>query len=194
MVGLTVSRSLHTAVIGAGFVGPYHVDAVRRGGYADVTVLAGNDAAPLEVKASQLAIQYWTTDIGSVVCDPSLDVIHICTPNATHEDLGVAALETGHNVVLEKPLAVTREGAERLLRAALTADRHAAVAFTYRGYPMVRKARVLIREGEIGELRPVHGAYLQDWLLAATDWDWRVEPAEGGLSRAVESRTVVVGD
>ncbi len=183
-MGKVMIRPLRTAVVGAGFVAPFHVDAVRRGGYAEVAVLVGNRAARVEEKARALGVPHWTTDIAAVIGDASLDVIHVCTPNATHVELGLAALGSGHHVVLEKPLALDGEGASRLLVAARAAGRHAAVVFTYRGYPMVRRARELVAAGELGDLRLAHGGYLQDWLLEATDWNWRIDPAQG-RSRAV---------
>ncbi len=180
-----MSRRLHSAVVGTGFVGPHHVDAIRRGGFADVAVLAGNVAAQVEAKAHALGIEAWTTDVDAVLGDPAIDVVHIATPNDTHEALGLAALAAGRHVVLEKPLSLDSLGAARLVVAAAAAGRHAAVTFTYRGYPMVRRARALVAAGEIGELRLAHGAYLQDWLLEATDWNWRIDPGAGGRSRAV---------
>jgi predicted dehydrogenase len=177
-------RRLRTAVIGAGFVGPFHVDAVRRGGYADVAVLADSAAASVRRKAEALHIARWTTDVAAVLGDRTIDVVHICTPNATHAEYGLSALDAGHHVVMEKPLALDTEDAARLVGAASRAGCHAAVSFTYRGYPMVRQARAMVGGGQIGELRLVHGWYLQDWLLEPDDWNWRVDPRQGS-SRAV---------
>ncbi len=177
-------RRLRAAVIGSGFVGPLHVDAVRRGGYGEVVLLAGHSAAHVEPKAAALGVERWTTHIESVIDDPNIDVIHVCTRNASHVPLGVAALEAGKHLVMEKPMALDSAGAARLLAAANNADRHAATTFTYRGYPMIRKARTLVEAGEIGDVQLVHGAYLQDWLAEETDWNWRIDPAEG-VSRAV---------
>jgi predicted dehydrogenase len=177
-------RRLRSAVIGAGFVGPLHVDAVRRGGYADVVAIVGADAERVEQTAAALGVPYWTTDVASILSDRSIDVIHICTPNATHRDLGLAALDAGHHVVMEKPLALDPEEAAELLGAAGRAGRHAAVAFTYRGYPMVGEARSFVAGGHLGDVRLAHGGYLQDWLSEAGDWNWRVDPRQG-RSRAV---------
>jgi predicted dehydrogenase len=177
-------RRLRTAVIGTGFIGPHHVDAVRRGGYADVIVLAGRTPANVRAKAEALGVERWTTDVDSVVADPGIDVVHVCTRNLSHVPLGEAALAAGKHVVMEKPLAVDSLGAARLVASARAADRHAAVNFSYRGYPMLRKARDLVAVGELGEIHLAGGSYLQDWLAEETDWNWRVDPAEGA-SRAV---------
>jgi predicted dehydrogenase len=63
--------------------------------------------------------------------------------------------------------------------------RHAMVALTYRGYPMVKRARSLVAAGEVGEIRLIHGGYIQDWLSDPADYNWRLEPEISGRSRAV---------
>lgn len=182
MVDVTALRS---AVIGIGFVGPHHVDAIRRGGYADVVALAGTDAARAAAKAEALAVPRSTADAEELIADQSIDVIHVCTPNVTHLRLAAAAMRAGKHVVVEKPIAIDTEGADELVAIARETGRHAMVAFTYRGYPMVRHARDLVAAGDLGEIRLVHGGYLQDWLADPADWNWRIDPAAGGPSRAV---------
>ena len=178
-------RTLCAAVIGAGFVGPHHVDAIRRGGYADVVALAGTDAARTAAKADALGVPRSSADAMELIEDASIHVVHICTPNATHLELASAAMRAGKHVVVEKPIAMDGEGAAELVAVARETGRHAMVAFTYRGYTMVRRARELVAAGELGSVRLVHGAYLQDWLAEPTDWNWRIDPTAGGASRAV---------
>jgi predicted dehydrogenase len=176
---------LRTAVIGTGFVGPHHVDAVRRTGYADVDLLVGSDPDRTARRAKELGVVRWSTDVDSVLGDPEVDVVHVCTPNNTHVPLARAALEAGKHLVLEKPIALDSAGARELVDTAARAGRHAMVALTYRGYPMVRRARKAVEDGELGEIRLVHGGYLQDWLADEGDYNWRVDPGVGGPSRAV---------
>ena len=176
---------LRSAVIGTGFVGPFHVDAVRRGGYADVVALAGTDEARTAERARGLGIPLATTDVARLLRDPAIDVVHVCTPNRTHVELATAALEAGKHVVVEKPVALHAAEATELARLAQRAGRHAMVAFTYRGYPMVRRARALVAAGQLGDLRLAHGEYIQDWLADPADYNWRVDPEVGGESRAV---------
>ena len=175
---------LRAAVVGAGFIGPQHVDAVRRGGYADVVVLVDRDPDRGPVTARSLGVARAVTDLDAVLGDPTIDVVHICTPNRTHVDLARAVMEAGKHVVVEKPIAIDRAGAATLLEVARRTGRHAAVALTYRGYPMVRHARELVRSGRLGRLRLVHGGYLQDWLSGPSDYNWRLDAAAGGVSRA----------
>jgi predicted dehydrogenase len=181
---MTGHDRLRTAIVGAGFIGPHHIDAVQRGGYADVAVLVDRDPDRGPVTARSLGVPHAVTDIAGVLGDSSIDVVHICTPNHTHVDLARAAMEAGKHVVVEKPVATDRRGAAALLEVARRTRRHAAVALTYRGYPMIRRARDLVQSGRLGRLRLVHGAYLQDWLSDASDYNWRVDSAVGGVSRA----------
>ena len=175
---------LKAAVIGTGFVGPFHVDAVRRGGYGEVVAVVGSDPDRTRRKADALGVARAHTDLAEVLEDPEIELVHICTPDATHVEFARRALEAGKHVVVEKPLALTSADARSLVQLAAECGRHAAVAFTYRGYPMVRRARQAIADGEAGSVRLIHGGYLQDWLANETDYNWRLEPAKGG-SRAV---------
>jgi predicted dehydrogenase len=176
---------VRAAVIGTGFVGPFHVDAIRRGGYGEVVAIAGSDRERTRARATALGVAHATTDVRALLEDPSIDVVHVCTPNRTHVELATAVLEAGKHLVLEKPVALDAASAWALVELASRRGRHAAVALTYRGYPMVRRARELIAAGEVGELRLVHGGYIQDWLANPTDYNWRLEPETGGASRAV---------
>jgi predicted dehydrogenase len=176
---------LRAAVVGTGFVGPHHVDAVRRGGYGEVVALAGSDPERTAARARALGVDRATTDLDELLADPDIDVIHVCTPNHTHVALATAVLEAGKHLVLEKPIALDADAAHGLAALADRLARHAAVALTYRGYPMVRRARAAAQAGELGEVRLVHGAYLQDWLVDPDDYNWRLEPEAGGPSRAV---------
>ena len=180
-----MSRPIRAAVIGTGFVGPFHVDAVRRGGYGDVVAIAGSDETRTQARAAALGVVRGTTDIRSILDDASIDVVHVCTPNRTHVELATAVLEAGMHLVVEKPAALDAAAARGLVELARRRSRHALVALTYRGYPMVRRARDLIAAGAAGDLRLIHGGYVQDWLADAGDYNWRLEPEMGGESRAV---------
>jgi len=176
---------IRSAVIGVGFVGPHHVDAIRRTGLADVTVIVGSDPGRTADRARRLGVARWSTDALAVIGDPEVDVVHVCTPNDTHVALAEAALQAGKHVVVEKPIALDRASADLLVELAERSGRHAMVALTYRGYPMVQRARSLVAAGEVGEIRLIHGGYIQDWLSGPDDFNWRLEPQISGRSRAV---------
>jgi predicted dehydrogenase len=171
--------------VGTGFVGPFHVDAVRRGGYADVVAIAGSDAERTAARAASLGVERATTHVDELLGDPSIDVVHVCTPNRTHVEIATAAIEAGKHVVVEKPVALELGEARALARLARERRRHAMVAYTYRGYPMIRRARSLVSDGSLGAIRLIHGGYIQDWLAGPEDYNWRLEPEVSGASRAV---------
>jgi predicted dehydrogenase len=150
-----------------------------------VVVVVGSDPGRTAKRASALGVDRWSVDAAAVIADPAIDVIHICTPNATHVALASAALANGKHVVLEKPIAMDVAGANALVDRAASSGRHAMVALTYRGYPMVRRARQLVASGELGAVRVIHGGYIQDWLADETAFNWRIDPQIGGTSRAV---------
>jgi predicted dehydrogenase len=185
VVDVTADAPLRAAVIGAGFVGPHHVDAIRRTGYAEVVALGGGDAGRTAAKAASLGIPVSSADPDELIGDPAIDVVHVCTPNLSHVSLASAALRAGKHVVIEKPIAMDPAGATELVSLSRETGRHAMVAFTYRGYPMVRRARAIVEAGDLGDIRLFHGGYLQDWLAEPTDWNWRIDPVAGGASRAV---------
>lgn len=121
----------------------------------------------------------------ALVDDPQLDAVHICTPNHEHFPLAKQALERGKHVICEKPLTATQEEAETLAALAAAAPHRVhAVAYQNRFFPMVEEARRRVEAGDLGALYLIHGHYLQDWLLAPGDSDWRVDPGQAGPSRA----------
>ena len=119
-----------------------------------------------------------------LIAAADVDVVHICTPNATHAPLARQALEQGKAVVCEKPLATSVEDARALVDAARAAQTVTAVPFVYRFHPLVREVRARIAAGEAGRVWLVHGSYLQDWLSRGADTNWRMDPKLGGASRA----------
>ena len=179
------TRRLQAAVVGTGFVGPFHVDAIRRGGFAEAAVIVGSDPDRTATSADLLGVDRWSTDLVSVLADPGIDVVHVCTPNRTHVEIATAAVMAGKHVVVEKPAGLDAESAASVAALARRHGRHGAVAYTYRGYPMVRRARALVAGGELGDIRLVRGAYIQDWLSEPADYNWRVDPVVSGTSRAV---------
>ena len=118
MTEVAPGRTLRAAVVGLGFIGPFHVDAVRRGGYGDVVTLVGTDQARTEARARGLGIARATTDLAAVLADEQIDVVHVCTPNASHVPIANAVLDAGKHLVLEKPIATDLASASALARKA----------------------------------------------------------------------------
>ena len=179
-----MAAPLRAAVVGTGFVGAQHVDALRRIGAA-VEVVVASEPERARAAAALLGVDRATADWAAAVADPAVDVVHVCVPNDLHVDIGLAALAAGKHLVCEKPLAADLAGARALAAAAARTDRTAVLCHNYRFYPMVAELRLQVRGGALGPLHAVRGVYLQDWMLAAGATNWRVDPARGGASRTV---------
>ena len=172
-------------LVGPGFVGAHHIDAVRRLGFVDVVAVAASNEASARRKADALGVPKAYGSFEALVADPDIHVVHNTTPNHLHVPVILAALAHGKHVISDKPLAVTAADARMLLDAANKAGVVHAVTFNYRGNPLVQHAREMIAAGDLGPVHFIHGAYLQDWLLEDTDFSWRLEPEKGGESSAV---------
>ncbi len=175
--------TINVGVIGVGFIGPCHIDALRRLGYVNVVALA--DPAAPEEKARQLYIPRGAANYLDLMADDSIQVIHNCTPNYLHFQVSKAALEAGKHVISEKPVAMTAAEAGELTRLAEENGLVNAVCFNYRYFPLPQHMRAMVRTGEMGQIWLVHGRYLQDWLFYDTDYNWRLLPEYSGASRAV---------
>jgi len=176
-------KKLRVAVIGTGFIGRVHVRSARMAG-AEVLGVADADAAIAKEAASALNTPKSYGSPMDAIQDPEVDVIHVCTPNAFHRQYSEEALKAGKHVVCEKPLATSAADAKVISDLAKQKGLVATVPFVYRFHPMVREARARVMNGEIGAVHLIQGSYLQDWLLRASDTNWRVDSKMGGSSRA----------
>jgi predicted dehydrogenase len=177
--------TIRTGIIGTGFIGPAHIEAIRRLGYVEVAALAEGSQELAEQKAAALSIPKAYGDWRDLLADADIQVVHICTPNTLHYPMAKAALEAGKHVVCEKPLAMDSKESSELVELAAQTDRANAVNFNYRFYPLNQEARAKVQSGAIGNPLVITGSYLQDWLLLPTDFNWRIDPELGGASRAV---------
>jgi len=172
------------AVIGLGFMGRTHIQSLRRLG-VEVYGVAGITSEEAKKAAAELSISKWYRDFDEAVTDSEVKVIHLCTPNNLHYSQAKKALETGKHVLCEKPLAMTSVESAELAELAKKKGLFTAVNYNLRFYPVCQEARARIKDGDLGTPYLVHGAYLQDWLFLKTDWNWRLEPEQGGDLRAV---------
>jgi predicted dehydrogenase len=172
-------------IVGAGFIGPHHVDAVRRLGFVDVVALADMNESLAKEKAASLHIPKSYGSYEAMLDDPAIQVVHNATPNFLHYPVNAAIIAKGKHVVSDKPLALSGDEARKLRDQAAKAGVFNAVTFGYRGNPLVQQARQLVATGKIGKANFVHGYYIQDWLLKDTDYSWRLEVDKGGESSAL---------
>jgi len=179
-----MSQTIKAAIVGTGFIGPAHLEALRRIPNVEVVALVEVNQELADEKAKQLGIPraYVFADM---LKQDDIDVVHICTPNFLHYSQAKAVLEAEKHVVCEKPLAISLEEAEDLVKIAKTTGLVNAVHFNLRYYPMVRQMKVMREKGELGEVYSIMGSYLQDWLFLQTDYNWRLEPDKSGDSRAI---------
>jgi predicted dehydrogenase len=169
-------------IVGTGFMGTVHSRAVRASG-GEVAGIVGSDPERGAAAGAALGVKAYD-DLDALLADPSVTVVHVCTPNHLHTEMARAAIAAGKHVVCEKPLATTLADAAAMEAEAVAAGVVATVPFVYRFHPMVREARARIAAGGLGRVTLAHGGYFQDWLARPTDDSWRVDPVRGGATRA----------
>ena len=179
-------HQLRAGVIGTGFIGPVHIEALRRLG-VQVTAVCGS-TRNAQATAARWGIPevYGDYDYRALYRSPQVDVIHITSPNKVHVEQSLAALAAGKHVVCEKPLGMTSKETARVVKA-VARPRSPVFAVNYmcRFFPAVLQMRALVQRGDLGRIIHVEGHFFQDWLLQPTDYNWRLLASEGGKLRAV---------
>ncbi|MBI1745601.1 MAG: Gfo/Idh/MocA family oxidoreductase [Acidobacteria bacterium] len=178
-------RPIKCGIIGVGFVGAHHIEAVRRLGFVEVVALAGSSLDSAKAKAEKYHIPKAYGSYAELLNDSEIEVIHNTTPNYLHYPVNAAAAQAGKHIISDKPLGRNAREAKLMLEAVQAAGIVHAVVFNYRYNPMVQEMRQRMRRGDLGEIYYAHGDYLQDWLLYPTDYNWRLEPEQSGESRAL---------
>lgn len=178
-------KRIGMGIVGTGFIGPHHIDAVRRLGFVDVVAVAEMNDGLAKAKAEALGVPKAYGNYEAMLDDPDVHVVHNTTPNYLHFPVNAAVIAKGKHIVSDKPLALTADQARQLRDQANKAGVVNAVTFSYRGNPLVQQMRHAITSGQIGTPRFIFGHYLQDWLLKDTDYSWRLEPEKGGASSAL---------
>jgi predicted dehydrogenase len=173
---------LRVGIVGAGFAARVHARAARLAGAQLVGVAASTPARSAAASAA-LGAERGFADAEELIASEAIDVVHVCAPNHLHVPLAIAAIEAGKKVICEKPVALDPAGADELAAAAERAAALVTVPFVYRYYPSVRELRARL-EASGATAFLLTGGYLQDWLLGADDYNWRVDAELGGGSRA----------
>ena len=182
---VTTMKSIGMGLVGPGFIATHHVDAVRRLGNVEVVAIAGSNAASAARRAEELHVGRSYGDYLDLIRDRDVQVVHNTTPNHLHFEVSKAALDAGKHVISDKPLAMTLQQSLALRTHAAAAGVANVVTFNYRGNPLVQQARSLIKQGELGALKFIHGHYFQDWLTDPSVYSWRSDPLKGGASSAL---------
>ncbi len=176
--------SIKAAVVGAGFIGPVHVEGLLRAGIAVSGIL---DITPEKSRqaAARLGLAKAYSSFGEVLADDEVRSVHITTPNRYHFEMAAAVLRAGKHVMCEKPLAMNSSESAQLVRLARESGLAAGVNYNIRFYPISREVAQRTHDGTLGEVLHVTGSYVQDWLFHPTDFNWRVVAEDGGELRAV---------
>lgn len=177
-------KPLSTALVGSGFIGPVHLEALRRLS-RPVAGILGSSQAKSQEAAVRLGLAKGYGSFQEILDDETVGVVHLASPNRVHAEQARMALEAGKHVVCEKPLAMNSMESANLVAIAAAKPLVAAVCYNIRFYPLCQEIRERIGAGELGEIYHVTGSYVQDWLLLETDFNWRVLASEGGPLRAV---------
>ncbi|MEQ8791905.1 MAG: Gfo/Idh/MocA family oxidoreductase [Pirellulaceae bacterium] len=172
------------AVVGTGFIGPVHVEGLRRAGVHVVGIL-GSSAEKSRAAAERLQLKKAYVDYDELLADADVQSVHLTTPNRFHFAQASAALAAGKHVMCEKPLAMNADESRKLVRLAAETSVAAGVNYNIRYYPLCLEAAARAADGRLGAVFHVAGSYVQDWLFHATDFNWRVQAEEGGELRAV---------
>jgi predicted dehydrogenase len=178
-------KTLKAGVIGTGYIGPAHIEALRRLGDVEVVALAESNQELADKKAQQLGVPRAYGDYKKLLLDTDIDVVHNCTPNHMHYQINCDIIDAKKHVVSEKPLGMNSVESAKLVKLVKKSALVNAVNFNYRYYPLVQHAAMMVRKNELGRIFAVQGCYMQDWLLYDTDWNWRLQPEYAGKSRAI---------
>jgi len=178
-------KRIRTAIIGTGFMGRVHLEAVRRLGFVEVAAIAGRRIEAARSMADAFHVERVESHYDRILADPDIQAIHICTPNSLHAPIAKAALAAGKHVLCEKPLAMSTKEAQEIETLARAKNLRNCTCHNLRYYPMVQQMRSMREAGDLGEILVVQGTYSQDWLLYDTDWNWRIESDKNGPSRVM---------
>lgn len=178
-------NTIKVGIIGTGYIGPAHIEALRRLGGVEVCAIAESNQDLDNTKARQLHVPNAYGDYKRLLSNPEIHVIHNCTPNHLHFQINSEIIMAGKHVISEKPLATNSLDSTKLAAMAKRKGVVNAINFNYRYYPLVQQAAAMVRKNKLGRVFAVQGCYQQDWLLYETDWNWRLEPTLGGKCRAI---------
>src|SRR3984957_19685007 len=196
------SGSIRLCMIGGGegsFIGAVHRLAARMDDHYDLVAgalsatpeKARRSGAALGLAADRVYEDFEAMAKFEAKRGDGIEAVAIVTPNHMHAGPAYAFLKAGIHVICDKPLTTSLAEAKKLNAAADKSSLIFAVTHNYTGYPLVRRAREMVKAGDLGEIRLVQVEYPQDWLTEATEKtgnkqaEWRVDPARSGAGGAI---------
>lgn len=179
-----MKQKMNAAVVGTGFIGPVHVEALQRAG-VHVTGILGSTPKKSVAAAEALGLERGYGSLEELLADDTVDAVHLTSPNRFHYDQAVAVINAGKHVLCEKPLAMNSVQSRWLVELANQSGVVAGVAYNIRFYPLCHEAAARVADASFGDVLHINGSYVQDWLLREDDFNWRVVAEDGGELRAV---------
>ena len=198
-----MKKKLRLGMVGGGqgaFIGAVHRLSARMDDkYEFVAACLSSTAEKAEASAKEIGLSldrsypdYKTMALEESKRDDGIDVVSIVTPNHMHAGPAIEFLQKDIHVICDKPMTATMDDAHKLMSAIQSSKAHFFLTHNYSGYPVIREMRSLVKNGELGKLRIVKGAYLQGWLGSKEEdsgsnkqAEWRTDPKRSGAAGAV---------
>lgn len=161
-------KTIKIGIIGWGFMGRTHAHALRAmplfypgaGFRAEIAGICSRRLEKAREAAEELNVPYYTDDYRQLLAREEIDAVSVCTPNALHEEIALAALKAGKHLYIDKPLADTAQGARRIADQAKKSGVFTRMVFNNRYLPVTLRARELVDQGRIGRVLSFEGRYL----------------------------------
>ena len=201
---ISMKRKLRMGMVGGGkgaFIGAVHRIALNMDGLIELCAGALSEVEDIAIESGKMlflpedriytSFEDMITKEAAMPEDKRLDFISIVTPNFVHFAPAKMALEHGFNIVIEKPITFTLDEAKQLKEIAEKSGKLLCLTHTYSGYPMVKQARQMVREGALGNIRKVVVQYPQGWLSKLSEREgnmqasWRTDPSKSGKAGAM---------
>lgn len=171
---------MRIAIVGTGGIARVHQRLIRELD-GELVGVCGRSLASARNFGGALAYD----NLDAMLREQKPDVLHICTPNFLHAEQAIAGFAAGCHVVCEKPMAVSSDEARRMIDAAAKAGRMGAIAYNYRGYPLVELLKQRTQRGDFGAIRRVGGCYLSDDGFDPAKYMWHFTPGSVGPAYAL---------
>ncbi len=182
MISPQGAAMINVGIIGSGFIGPAHIEALRRLGFVQVVALCDGSLVKAQEKAHQLNVPHACASVEELLALPNLHAVHNCTPNHLHAEINRQILRAGKHVFSEKPLCMTPDEARELVALAEQAGVVHGVSFVYRQFAMVRQAASMMRAGASG------GCLLRTAAIYRTGCCWKPTTTGGLMPRSAARR------
>lgn len=191
-----MNKKLNVGVISCSTMARMHMKAARDNAHTQLAMVCDVEQEKLVEAAAEFKVPKTCTDYREMLADPEIDLVVVCTPDQTHKEITLAALEAKKHVLCEKPMALTMDECHEMIAASRKAETKMMVGQICRYQKSFAEAKKLIEKGEIGELFFVESEYAHDY--SKIGHDWRLDPLRhgflGGGCHAVDLLRWIAGD